>query len=153
MRLKTIVVFTDGSDAATKAALAGVAVLQPADKVVVAIVVGYEDESALAGMGTGLDGTTLMPGDFSRLDQVREETGQAIAARTAALLAHANTEIEVLRGDPGPTLSHFAGEVSASAIVMGSRGHNRIKRALLGSVSDYVVRNAPCPVVITGPDD
>jgi nucleotide-binding universal stress UspA family protein len=34
---------------------------------------------------------------------------------------------------------------------MGSRGRGGIKRALLGSVSDYVVRNAHCSVVITRP--
>jgi nucleotide-binding universal stress UspA family protein len=34
---------------------------------------------------------------------------------------------------------------------MGSRGRGGIKRALLGSVSDHVVRNAPCPVVIARP--
>jgi nucleotide-binding universal stress UspA family protein len=33
-------------------------------------------------------------------------------------------------------------------IVMGSRGHGRIRRALMGSVSDSVVRHAPCPVTI-----
>jgi nucleotide-binding universal stress UspA family protein len=32
--------------------------------------------------------------------------------------------------------------------VMGSRGHGRIRRALMGSVSDSVVRHAPCPVTI-----
>ncbi len=40
-------------------------------------------------------------------------------------------------------------------IVMGSRGHGRIRRALLGSVSESVVRHAPCPVIIvreTAPD-
>jgi nucleotide-binding universal stress UspA family protein len=36
---------------------------------------------------------------------------------------------------------------------MGSRGRGGIKRALLGSVSDYVVRNARCPVVVTGPSE
>jgi nucleotide-binding universal stress UspA family protein len=34
--------------------------------------------------------------------------------------------------------------------VIGTRGRGDIKRALLGSVSDYLVRNAPCPVVVVG---
>jgi nucleotide-binding universal stress UspA family protein len=43
----------------------------------------------------------------------------------------------------------LAQEVHAEAIVVGSRGRGGIKRAFLGSVSDYVVRNAPCSVVVT----
>jgi nucleotide-binding universal stress UspA family protein len=39
--------------------------------------------------------------------------------------------------------------VDAVAIVVGSRGRGGLKRAFLGSVSDYVVRNAPCSVVVT----
>jgi nucleotide-binding universal stress UspA family protein len=31
---------------------------------------------------------------------------------------------------------------------MGSRGHGRLRRALLGSVSDAVVRHAHCPATI-----
>jgi len=38
--------------------------------------------------------------------------------------------------------------VSARAIVLGTRGRGGITRALLGSVSDYVTRAAPCTVVI-----
>jgi len=39
-------------------------------------------------------------------------------------------------------------EISAGLIVMGSRGHGRLRRALLGSVSEAVVRHAHCPVTI-----
>ncbi len=50
----------------------------------------------------------------------------------------------------------LAQEIGAGFIVMGSRGHGRIRRALMGSVSDSVVRHAPCPVTIvrerTAPD-
>jgi nucleotide-binding universal stress UspA family protein len=46
-------------------------------------------------------------------------------------------------------LCELAEEIGAGAIVIGSRGRGGFKRALLGSVSDYVVRNAPCPVVVT----
>ena len=54
-----------------------------------------------------------------------------------------------MRGDPGRALCELATQLPARGIVMGTRGRGAIKRALLGSVSDYVVRNAPCPVIIT----
>jgi nucleotide-binding universal stress UspA family protein len=41
-----------------------------------------------------------------------------------------------------------AEELGAGLIVMGSRGHGRLRRALMGSVSDAVVRHAHCPVTI-----
>lgn len=34
-------------------------------------------------------------------------------------------------------------------IVMGARGISKIREILLGSVSDGVIRNAPCPVLVT----
>jgi len=37
--------------------------------------------------------------------------------------------------------------------VVGSRGRGGLKRAVLGSVSDHLVRNAPCTVVVTGEQD
>ena len=42
----------------------------------------------------------------------------------------------------------LAQEIGAGLIVLGSRGHGRIRRALMGSVSDSVVRHAHCPVTI-----
>jgi nucleotide-binding universal stress UspA family protein len=41
---------------------------------------------------------------------------------------------------------HLADELGAGLIVMGSRGLGGIRRALMGSVSDSVVRHAHCPV-------
>jgi nucleotide-binding universal stress UspA family protein len=42
----------------------------------------------------------------------------------------------------------LAEEIGAGLIVMGSRGHGGIRRALIGSVSDSVVRHAHCPVLV-----
>jgi len=51
----------------------------------------------------------------------------------------------------GPTVEKILSEaekVSADLIVMGSHGHGALYRALLGSVSEGVVRGAGCPVTI-----
>lgn len=43
---------------------------------------------------------------------------------------------------------HLADEIGAGLIVMGSRGLGGIRRALMGSVSDSVVRHSHCPVLV-----
>ena len=47
---------------------------------------------------------------------------------------------------------HLAEEIGAGLIVMGSRGLGGVRRALIGSVSDSVVRHAHCPVLIVRPE-
>jgi nucleotide-binding universal stress UspA family protein len=42
----------------------------------------------------------------------------------------------------------LAEDIGAGLIVMGSRGLGGIRRALMGSVSDSVVRHAHCPVLV-----
>lgn len=56
-------------------------------------------------------------------------------------------------GAAATQILNAAKEWSADLIVMGSHGHGRIRAALLGSVADSVLREAPCPVlVVRGPD-
>lgn len=46
-----------------------------------------------------------------------------------------------------------AGETRADLVVMGTHGRSGLSRALLGSVTEKVVRTAPCPVLtVRGPD-
>jgi universal stress protein A len=38
--------------------------------------------------------------------------------------------------------------MSIRIIVIGSQGRTGVRRALLGSVAEEVMRNAPCPVLV-----
>lgn len=43
---------------------------------------------------------------------------------------------------------HLAEEIGAGLIVIGSRGLGGLRRVLMGSVADSVVRHAHCPVLV-----
>jgi nucleotide-binding universal stress UspA family protein len=58
------------------------------------------------------------------------------------------TEAHARVGHPDTEIVGLAGRLGAGLIVMGSRGRGPLKRALMGSVSDSVVRHAPCPVLV-----
>jgi nucleotide-binding universal stress UspA family protein len=51
-------------------------------------------------------------------------------------------------GQPDEEIVQLAEELDAGLVVMGSRGLGGIRRALMGSVSDSVVRHAHCPVLV-----
>ena len=52
------------------------------------------------------------------------------------------------RGGAAEEVIDLAEELETGLIVLGSRGRGRIRRALMGSVSDSVVRHAHCPVMV-----
>ena len=51
-------------------------------------------------------------------------------------------------GRPANEIVDLAEEIGAGLIVVGSRGQGAMRRALMGSVSDSVVRHAYCPVLV-----
>ncbi len=51
-------------------------------------------------------------------------------------------------GTPGAQVLHLLGEESYDLVVVGSHGRTGIKRALLGSVAEKLVRHAGCPVYV-----
>jgi len=55
---------------------------------------------------------------------------------------------KIVPGHPADKLVRLAEEESYDLIVLGARGLSGIKRFLLGSVSEAVVRLANCPVLI-----
>lgn len=58
------------------------------------------------------------------------------------------TERVMETGSPAPVIIDVAEEYGIDLIVMGSRGLGLVKGVLLGSVSQYVVENAKCAVMV-----
>jgi nucleotide-binding universal stress UspA family protein len=56
--------------------------------------------------------------------------------------------IAIEEGDAREAIITVAKDHACNLIVMATHGRTGLKRALLGSVADYVVRNAPCPVLL-----
>lgn len=52
----------------------------------------------------------------------------------------------VMHGNPGQVL--IAAAIGADLLVVGSRGHGRVVGTLIGSVSQLLVTQAPCAVIV-----
>jgi nucleotide-binding universal stress UspA family protein len=85
----------------------------------------------------------------TRLDQQRADREQPLLAVVVQARA-AGVEATYLlwTGEPGHSIVAAAEAEHADLVVVGTRGLDRAGRFLLGSVSDFVVYHAPCPVLV-----
>ena len=95
--------------------------------------------------------TTLEPDLWRRMQEDAEQAARTMLdelvqreGQTGAEVA----EVHARLGRPDAEIVGLADELSAGLIVLGSRGLGTLRRALMGSVSDSVVRHAHCPVLI-----
>ena len=51
-------------------------------------------------------------------------------------------------GKPGEIICKYAEEENAALIVTGTRGLGKVRRTLLGSVSDYVIHHSKVPILV-----
>lgn len=92
------------------------------------------DQEAALRLGGGLQ------------EETREMLEQRVTRIGEAGVEAAGSYVRV--GRPDEEIVGLAEELGAGLIVIGSRGFSPLKRALLGSVSDSVVRHAHCPVLV-----
>ena len=78
---------------------------------------------------------------LTQANRVTEELGSMSA------LDGIEWETDLVAGRPGPAICRAAEAREADEIVLGTRGHGRL-RAVLGSVSADVLHGAACPVVV-----
>lgn len=102
-------------------------------------------------MHVGVQGQSGLQADEALARELHAAARACAADATRGVAQRLDVTFVVEHGDPVEQLLLAAHERAAPLIVVGSRGRNAVKAALLGSVSAGVVRRADRPVVVAGP--
>ncbi|WP_277555358.1 universal stress protein [Halobaculum limi] len=140
-----VLVATDGSDAALPAEQVSVDLTAALGGRLTAVS-AVDESRALASIGAGTvsDGvaesvrTALTEGATAALDRVRERADERGVPLTT----------EILDGEAGRRIREHAATVDADLVVVGTHGRRGIRRIMLGSVAERVVRSADRPVLV-----
>ena len=134
---------TDGSQEAELAALKAVDLAQSTDSELHVVHVGVVPLFLLSDPGTlGYDGKLY--------DEIEEESRELLRKLSWQVKAAGGTVAgtHLRMGEVDLEIVALAKELGADLIIMGCRGHRGIRRAIEGSISDAVIRHAPCPVLV-----
>ncbi|KAI8011671.1 Universal stress protein A-like protein [Camellia lanceoleosa] len=69
-------------------------------------------------------------------------------ANTAARQKEIMVLMKIYWGDARDKICEAIDNIPLSCLVIGNRGLGKLKRAIMGSVSNYVVNSASCPVTV-----
>ena len=138
-----ILLATDGSEEAEVAATRAVDIAEKTDSELHVVHVGVVPSFLVSYPG-------ILGYERRLYDQIVEESRQRLRELSWGVkLAGGTVAGTHLRmGQVTLEIVALAEELGVGLIVMGSRGLGGVRRALMGSVSDSVVRHAHCPVLV-----
>lgn len=99
---------------------------------------------------TSIGVPVMAPTDVSKVAEATRKAGATILADGEERVKAEGVEVETIlrEGHVVQEIVKIVREGSFDLIVMGARGVSRIREIILGSVSDGVVHNASCPVLV-----
>jgi nucleotide-binding universal stress UspA family protein len=154
-----ILLAIDGSESATHATQAAVELSKKTDSELNVLYVGEDPYSAAFFYPDATNAEGVQHVDPALIEelgrQFEQEARQVLDAEVEKVRAVGGTVAEAyLRmGSPAAEVVDLAEELGVGLVVVGSRGLGGIRRALIGSVSDSVVRHAHCPVLVVRKED
>jgi nucleotide-binding universal stress UspA family protein len=143
--MRFILVATDGSASAGRAVALAAEVANRFDATL--HIVNVLDEFGAANEQLECRAAGAEPPSFEALATVGNEIVRQARERASALGAR-RVETETRTGPVADTILEIARDEGADAIVVGKRGQGRLSGLLLGSVSQKIVCEAFCPVVV-----
>ena len=133
---ETVVVPIDFSETSESAVRSAIEMAQSPDSVRVVHVLPRDD--------------SLGPGALWQEDHDKFRLEKATEHLSGFLREHQFEGVrrDILFGDPGSTIVKYAKDCGADLIVIPSHGYSGLKRLLLGSVAERVLRHAECPIYV-----
>jgi nucleotide-binding universal stress UspA family protein len=144
----TVLLCTDGSDVSIDALRAALPLLAPADRTVLVTV--ESSVSADTTTGTGFTSAASAPDLSDQIETSGDRVAKRILDATVEALGLDDVELRAIVGRPGFAICELAAALPASVVVIGTSGRSGLRRAVMGSTSDHVIRHAPCPVLVQG---
>jgi universal stress protein A len=81
------------------------------------------------------------------LDEVRRSVEREVSQFVKRVPLPAGAVVRVVQGQAQEAILALAAEPEVDLVVMGTHGRSGLARMLVGSVTEAVVRHAPCPVL------
>lgn len=153
MQYKHVLITHDGSELA-ETAVAHVEAIAAAfnSRVTVLRVVETVGEVMMHMAPTSMESQGAIVADLAedvvaaeRATAASELEGVAASIRAAGA---SSVDIVIEEGTPGQAIVDTAVREGCDLIIMATHGRSGLKRAVLGSVADHVLHNAPCPVLL-----
>lgn len=79
--------------------------------------------------------------------EAEEQSGKALLDRLATSFPQGKAETMLYEGVPADAIVNAAREWHADLIIAGTHGRGGLERLILGSVTESILRHAPCPVL------
>lgn len=97
-----------------------------------------------------INGYEMNPGIFDEMADDLKSRGEGILKEVKKELESRGiiNETCIQRGNPGQIITELSVKNNCDIIIMGSRGLGSIKSVIVGSVSNYVIHHAKCPVFV-----
>ena len=145
--LKHVLVALDGSDFAEKALDVAQRVLGPEGKATLVMAIQSPDPPLYIYPGADAIGTIL-----NDAEEIRSEPdkAQVYLAHVGKNLRLAGLQVDTVvgAGDPAPLIIDRAYKLGVEAIVLTTHGRSGLSRLLFGSVTEEVLRDSPCAVIV-----
>ncbi|XP_061995024.1 universal stress protein PHOS32 [Rosa rugosa] len=97
----------------------------------------------VAGVGSGDFLNSLISDMKKSATKTVEKAKEVCATKKVEIVL-----VEVMEGDPRNVMPEAVDKHKAALLVLGSHGYGAVKRAVLGSVSDFCAHHANCSVMI-----